>query len=289
MKRSYLNLFAAGGLLGCALVAQIPQRQANSAQGQFPTSQRQATIVGGGGGDYGKCTIEVVVDDVAQVEIRGQVGTLRTMSGQPAQWRRFECSSVMPTNASDFRFSGVDGRGRQTLIGDPRNGGGAVVQIEDRDGGSEGYTFDLTWGRGQVSQGGVPPQRGGVIGYEGNNSDRGRAYGDNGPGYRPNYRDSDYYRRYRHGFGTEEAIRLCQQTILSQATKRFRTNDIHIQRTTIDDGPGRQDWVIGTLDAHRRNGGENRMGFSCSVDFDRGTIRSATLDNRPVADDPRWH
>ena len=45
-----------------------------------------------------------------------------------------------------FRFAGVDGRGRQELVRDPRNGGAAVVRIEDSQGGSEGYTFDLFWG-----------------------------------------------------------------------------------------------------------------------------------------------
>jgi hypothetical protein len=66
----------------------------------------------------------------------------------------------MPANPVDFRFAGVDGRGRQQLIGDPRNGGAAVVRIEDPDNGSEGYTFDLTWRNGgaPTGQSGVPYQ-----------------------------------------------------------------------------------------------------------------------------------
>ena len=75
--------------------------------------QRQATFVGGGNQDRGRCTVEVVVDGTAQVEIRGATATLRTLSGQPAQWRRFECTGPMPANPSNVRFSGVDGRGRQ--------------------------------------------------------------------------------------------------------------------------------------------------------------------------------
>src|SRR5205085_6002835 len=111
-------------------------------------------MVGGGSADRGKCTAEVVVDDVAQVEIRGTTATLRTMSGQPAQWRRFECTGPMPANAGNFRFAGVDGRGRQELIRDPRNGGVAVVQIEDPEGGAEGYTFDLFWESGNPTANG---------------------------------------------------------------------------------------------------------------------------------------
>src|SRR6202040_3068644 len=109
------------------------------------TYPRRATLRGGGSPDRGKCTIEVVVDGAAEVEVRGDSATLRTISGQPAQWRRFECTGPMPVNPANFHFSGVDGRGRQELIRDPRNGGVAVVQIEDKDGGAEGYTFDINW------------------------------------------------------------------------------------------------------------------------------------------------
>jgi hypothetical protein len=105
--------------------------------------------------------------------------------------------------------------------------------------------------------------------------------------YRPNYRGSDYYRRYGHGFGVDEAVRICQQSVLTQASRRFRTNDIHFHRTAIDESPGRDDWVTGTLDIHRGSR-EERFGFACSVDFDNGRVRSAEIDPRPLPDDPRW-
>jgi len=69
----------------------------------------RATITGGGG-DSGKCTIEVVVDGSAQVEVSGDSARLVTLAGNPAEWRRFQCNSVMPRNPVNFRFSGVDGR-----------------------------------------------------------------------------------------------------------------------------------------------------------------------------------
>lgn len=107
---------------------------------------RRATFTGRDDHGNGKCTIEVYVDGSADVEIRGDRGFLRTLSGRPAQWRRFVCSGPMPTNPGEFRFIGVDGRGKQELIRDPRDARGvAVVRIEDRDGGAEGYTFDLVW------------------------------------------------------------------------------------------------------------------------------------------------
>jgi DUF3011 family protein len=118
------------------------------------SSSRRATISGGGSGDSGKCTIEVRVDQSADVEINGDMGRIHTLSGQPATWNRFECTSPIPRNVSDFRFRGIDGRGRVNLVRDPRsNGGTAIVHIEDSQGGSEGYTFDLEWQGGSYNDG----------------------------------------------------------------------------------------------------------------------------------------
>jgi hypothetical protein len=156
--------------------------------GQREESARRADIRGGGGD--GKCTIEVDVDDVAEVEIMGDNARLRTLSGRPSNWRRFVCNRPMPRNPGDFRFQGVDGRGRQTLVRDPRNGGPAVVRIEDPQGGSEGYTFDIMWrgeggGDGRFNPG-LPPDAGprGRPEYQGDRrddrSDRGDRRDDRG-------------------------------------------------------------------------------------------------------------
>jgi len=249
MNKNKVRIFAVGATLATSIFAQ---------------NQRQASMVGGGGPDRGKCTIEVVVDGVAQVEIHGTTANLRTMSGQPAQWRRFVCSGALPPNPGSFRFAGVDGRGRQELVREPRNGGAAVIQIEDRDGGSEGYTFDIFW-----------DARGGFEGPRGGPPPPPRAYDRPGPGDR------------RSGaFGTEEAIRVCQDEVRIQASRRFRTDNIRFRRTTIDDNPGRNDWVLGSLDVRFR-GREERFGFSCSVNFQSGRVRSAQLDDRPMPYNPR--
>ncbi len=102
--------------------------------------------ISGRGGDSGKCTIEVVVDDAADVEVRQDVGRIHTLSGQRARWVRFQCNQPMPLQPAEFRFRGIDGRGRVELVRDPRsNRGVAVVRIHDPKGGREGYTFDLEW------------------------------------------------------------------------------------------------------------------------------------------------
>src|SRR5512142_1942306 len=91
---------------------------------------RRASIRGGGG-DHGKCTIEVEVDDVVEIAISGDTARMVTVAGQPALWRRFECNAPLPANPMEFRFTGIDGRGRQILLRDPQqNRGVAVVRIE---------------------------------------------------------------------------------------------------------------------------------------------------------------
>jgi hypothetical protein len=110
--------------------------------------QRRADITGGGDRNRGKCTIEVVVDGAAEVEIRGDTAGLRNLEGRPPQWRRFVCNAPMPLNPAGFRFAGVDGRGRQTLVRAPEGGAPAIVRIEDPQSGSEGYVFDIFWQAG---------------------------------------------------------------------------------------------------------------------------------------------
>src|SRR2546423_283195 len=178
------------------------------------TIPRRADIRGGDGSDRGKCTIEVIVDGVAEVEIRGDSAVPRNFAGQPPQWRRFECSGPMPANMRDFRFAGVDGRGRQELVRDPRNGGVAVVRIEDSKGGAEAYTFDLFWTGGAGNRG--------IL--EGN---------------RPAYPRGD---RGGRRFSADEAIGVRQPAVRQQATDRFRTPNIAIRRSGFDNNPNRRDW-----------------------------------------------
>jgi len=214
---------------------------------------RRAVMTGGGSMDSGKCTVEVVVDGAAEVEVRGDTAVLRNLRGQTPQWRRFECNSPLPPNPVNFQFRGVDGRGRQELVQDPRRGGVAVVRIEDPDNGSEGYTFDLRWGGGGGYQGGPEPGR----------------YETRGPGRR---------------FTTEEAVRACQDAVREQAGGRFNSRNVEFLRTNLDDNPGRNDWVVGSL-AVRRYDRREIYRFSCSVNFDSGRIRSADIEKVAERDD----
>jgi hypothetical protein len=180
------------------------------------------------------------VDGIAEVEIRGDRGIIRNIAGQPAQWRRFQCSAPLPRDPVEFRFQGIDGRGRQELVRDPRNGGAAVVRIEDPKSGSEGYTFDLIWGRGEI---------------------------------RPPDRIPD---RVPRRFTVEQAISVCQDWVRGQ--ERFRGRRVEFINTRIDDNPGRNDWVLGLIQTYRGPVADERLRFSCSVNFDTGVVRSAQVD-----------
>ena len=68
---------------------------------------------------------------MAEVEIHGDQGDLRTLSGRPARWR-------------------------QQLVRDPNSTGGvAVIRIEDQQGSREGYTGAIRWRGGSNNWGGV--------------------------------------------------------------------------------------------------------------------------------------
>lgn len=207
------------------------------------TAERRASFTGGGGNDTGKCTIEVYVDGSADVEILGNRGFLRTLSGQPAQWRRFVCSGPMPTNPGEFRFIGVDGRGRQELIQDPRSSrGAAVVRIQDPDGGAEGYTFDLVW-------------RGG--GFDPGPTDQ--ALGGRGYGASPN-----------------DAVRACQDAVRERANQQYGLRDIDFRSLNAEDNPGRNDSILGSFDVRRGNYRDTYR-FSCALDLANGRIRGVDI------------
>lgn len=138
MRRPLFMLLAAAA--ACAMLsAQDIQRKASRAR------------VGPGGGEG--CTIDVVIDGAAEVEIRGDDAVLKNLSGQAPQFRAFDCSRPMPANAQGFRFNEVDGRGRMELVRTPRDGGPVVVRIDDPQSGSGEYRFEITWAGGRQDQG----------------------------------------------------------------------------------------------------------------------------------------
>jgi|SRR5579872_964638 len=232
-----------------------------AAYAQAPDTRR--AVITGGNEEHGKCTIEVVVDSVAEVEVRGDMATIRTLSGQRSYFRRFQCNRLMPANPPAFRFEGVDGRGRQTLVRDPGRGGVAVVHIEDPKSGSEGYTFDLIWGGHEALPPPPPPPPPGP-----GPGDRDRGERDRG--------DRDRGDRGDFPVDTaERAVRGCREAIRDRAADQLNARDIDFRRINVDDAPGRRDWVIGVFEVRRGPEYGHRYRFSCSVNLDTGRVRSA--------------
>src|SRR5579863_5028029 len=102
------------------------------------TTQPLRATITGRAGQSGICTINVIVDGAAEIEVSGDSGVLKTRSGQPASWRRFECNRPLPSSPIEFRVVPVKGRGTVRHVQDPRtNRGTAVVRIDDPQRGSE--------------------------------------------------------------------------------------------------------------------------------------------------------
>ena len=173
--------------------------------GAQPIPQR-AAIVGGGNPNAGQCTVTVLVDGQAEIEFRGSDASMRDLGGAPPQWRRFECTAAMPPNPANFQFAGLNGRGKQNLVAEPRNGGPAVVRIEDQEGGASEYTFRLAWGNFSGGQdrgpSGARDDRGypGDRGYQGDRErrpDMDRYYNDRDAFFRGNSGRAMFFQRVR--------------------------------------------------------------------------------------------
>ncbi|MBZ5602377.1 MAG: hypothetical protein LAO79_08730 [Acidobacteriia bacterium] len=218
--------------------------------------ERRADIVGGGG-DRGKCTIEVVVDGAAEVEIRGDRAILRNLRGQPPQWRRFVCSAPLPPNPGEFRFAGVDGRGRQTLVRAPGGGGPAVVRLEDPNNGQEGYTFDIFWSVGGFAPP-RPPTPPIAPGPPGRDYDRDRDRDRDRDDRDSYYRDRDEYFR---GDWRGRLFERVRQDLDYVSRYAFRGDDRYRLNRTFDElNDLQRDWGSGRFDRRALNDVIDAMG-----------------------------
>jgi len=128
---------------GCALLAALMTAPSWSQE----AGEHKAVIVAGSRPNQGGCTVEVLVAGSAEIEIHGDTAALRSLVAQTAQWRRFECTGILPKNPSEFHFAHAAGRGHPRLIRDPRVDGGvpAVIRIKNPGSGPMDYIFTITW------------------------------------------------------------------------------------------------------------------------------------------------
>ena len=220
-----------------------------------------ANITGGGGN--GKCTFEVRVDGVANVQIRGGQGFLQTKSGLPAQWVRLKCNQPLPRNPYNFRFQGVDGRGRQYMLKDPAsNNGVAVIRIEDNRGGMEGYTGDIMWSGGNNNGGNWNG------GWWNDNWNGGGGWGNNGGGNNGgnwNGGGGNNGNNGNNGNWSNNVIPNCQNNIRNNV--RSQTGGASV---SFNGNPGRRQagsfvMVDGNGNARGNNGRQGNFSYHCTM------------------------
>jgi len=79
-------------------------------------------------------------------------------------------------------------------------------------------------------------------------------------------------------FTTDEAIQSCKDSIQQEAHGRFGAANIVFRETSIDNNPGRNDWVNGSIAVKTSRWRPREVyRFSCSVDFASGRLRTAHI------------
>jgi hypothetical protein len=243
----YARFFLAASLFAASGVAVRAQ-----------TTQRRADFTGDRNNSEGKCTIEIVVDGAADVEVRGDTAWLHNLNGRAPEWRRFQCNAPLPPNPVGFRFKGIDGRGSQRLIQDPARGGVAVVRIEDPENGAEGYTFDLIWKNTGGNYTGVYPPY-----PESESVDRDRE------------RDREFDRSAQW-YNSDDAIRDCESAVRRRMFDQTGSDNIDFRRIEFD--ADARSSITGVVVSRDRNVHPGRYRFACSVDYDRRYVRGVDLD-----------
>ncbi len=98
--------------------------------------------------DKGQCDIRLQVDSEVEVSVRGDLVSIRTISGRDARDDGSECNEPLPTrNLQGFNYEVKDSRGEIRLLAEPtrRNDFQAIVRIRDGAGGEGRYHFRLSW------------------------------------------------------------------------------------------------------------------------------------------------
>jgi hypothetical protein len=97
----------------------------------------------------GRCELRVWVDHLAELRIRGDGISVRTLEGARSYDEGSACNQPLPYNSiRDFRIRQTAGRNRVNLVQEPSrmNNYTAVFSINDDQGGGDHYAFEVTWG-----------------------------------------------------------------------------------------------------------------------------------------------
>ena len=78
--------------------------------------------------------------------------------------------------------------------------------------------------------------------------------------------------------GANRALDICQRAV-EEKVRHDGFGRVEFTGTRMDDQPGRNDWVVGSVRAYRGQNFES-FGFSCSVDLRNGNVRSVDVRRR---------
>jgi len=199
----------------------------------------------------GQCDIRLRIDDEAEVTVHGDMVFIRTLSGRDGRDDGSECNEPLPDrNIGRVNFEVLDRRGDIVLLAEPsrRNNFSAIVRIRDNESGEGRYHFRLSW---QMDGGEGRP--GPVRGPDPDDRRRG---GDSSLGY---------------------AMDSCRDAVSERIARDYRYGDVEIRNIRADNGPGRNDSIIGEATG-RRGRDTAAFNFVCRVDFSSGRVR--TIDVR---------
>jgi len=96
----------------------------------------------------GRCEVRMWVDHNAELRIRGDAISIRTLEGAKSYDEGSRCSQPIPYNSiGDFQLRQTAGRSRVSLLQQPSrmNNFTALVSINDDQGGGDHYAFEVTW------------------------------------------------------------------------------------------------------------------------------------------------
>jgi hypothetical protein len=94
------------------------------------------------------CVLRVRVDESADILLKGDRLTLRTLSGTDATDAGSSCSAMLPEGpVNSFHLEPVRARGRVLLVENPsgRNGFQTWIRVDDRASGEDVYELRLRW------------------------------------------------------------------------------------------------------------------------------------------------
>jgi hypothetical protein len=198
----------------------------------------------------GRCQIRMWVDNRAEVRMRGDTIFVRTLEGSRGRDEGSECSQPLPYNSvRSFQLHQTSGRNRVTLMQEPgrMNNYTAIVAIEDRQGGGDNYTFEVTWQADAGTQAAAAPFFDEVRACQ--DAVRQRFLGQNGRGA---YIDFDGFADRR-----EEG--------------RYRGQDRASERSRSQNNG--QEMIHGRGNARRANESRN-LTYSCVIDTRRNRVLS---------------